>query len=186
MPEYDKRMHRLNQWFDTHLSLGTRLAIVAASEHYTACLSHLMIHGLSSLFWDMTPPFQNLLLYHVMEEVEHKAVCFDIYQECSGSYPRRLLGFFLGTLAIWVNAYACNRYLLRVDGKLDREHSGDLSLLFFGPGGVVRVLWPLVRAYLRPSFHPWQWDERVRFEGEFGDIRTKLGIEPFRYRQHAP
>ena len=186
MPEYDERMRLLNQWFDRHLSLRTRLAIVAASEHYTACLSRLMIYTTSDLFWDMTPPFQDLLLYHVMEEVEHKAVCFDIYQKCSGSYPRRLVGLFLGTLAIWVNAYSCNHYLLRVDGKLDREHRHDQRRLFFGPHGIFRVLWPLVRAYLRPSFHPWQWDERALLEGKFGGIRANLGIEPFRYRQPRP
>lgn len=180
--EHDEQTHRMHLWFGRHLALRTRLAIIAAAEHYTTCLAHA-IYSKGTFIWDMTPPFQNLLLYHAMEEVEHKAVCFDLYQKSSGSYARRLLGYVLCTYAMWYDVYARNRYLLRTDGQWGLSDEHDLRQLYIGSGGGFQIFWPRVKAYLRPSFHPWQFDERRDFERALGDLRTKLEIEPFRYRQ---
>ncbi len=182
MRAYEERFRRLHRWMTRNFSTGIRLAMTAAAEHYTACLAHLMISDSSDFAQNMSPPFQSLMLYHAMEEVEHKAVCFDIYRRCSRSYLRRMLGFALTTLDIWVNVYVRNRYLLRADGAWNGGQRRGLRQSYVGPSGVLRVLWPRVKAYLRPSFHPWQWDERDAFERALGGLREKLGIEAFRYR----
>jgi len=35
---------------------------------------------------------------------------------------------------------------------------------------------------MRPSFYPWQNDERGEFEERFGQLRTELGVQGFQYK----
>ena len=119
---YDEALRSFRRWLRRRFSVSTRLGMTAAAEHYTATLAYLLLRSRSSLLPGMTGPFQALLLYHAMEEVEHKAVCYDLYQAVSGSYVRRVLTFLFITLDLWANVYVRNRYLLWVDGLDDREH----------------------------------------------------------------
>jgi predicted metal-dependent hydrolase len=179
MKVYDAQLRALRRWLRGHFSAGTRLGMTAAAEHYTATLAHLMAHGSKTLLPGMARPFQTLMLYHAMEEVEHKAVCYDLYQALSGSYPRRVLTFLFITLELWISVLLRNRYLLRVDGLEDRAHRAGMRSFYWGKRGLFRTIWPRIRAYLRPSFHPWQTDERETMERTFGGLRRKLGIPGF-------
>jgi predicted metal-dependent hydrolase len=167
------------RWFRRHLSARTRLGMTAAAEHYTASLAYLMVYGTTSLLNGMGRPYQDLLLYHAMEEVEHKAVCYDLYQALSGSYPRRALTFLFISFYVWLNIYLRNRYLLSADGLWGGRRSRDARSFYWGNRGVLRLLLPRMRQYLRRSFHPWQSDERLDFERTFGELRESLGIAPF-------
>ncbi len=179
MERYDAQMRWLRRWLREHLPASTRLGMTAAAEHYTATLAHLLVHGRKRLLPGMARPFQTLLLYHAMEEVEHKAVCYDLYQAVSGSYPRRVLTFLFITLDIWINVYLRNRYLLWVDGLADRKHRGGMRGFYWGRQGLFRTIRPRIRAYLSPSFHPWQTDERGEMERAYGAMRRELGIPAF-------
>ena len=91
---------RLQRWW-----LYRRLADVAALEHFTAVLGQWWIQnrGLDDAATD--PVMLDLLRWHGAEEVEHRSLVFDIYQNVCGSYPLRAVAMLLngpGFMFAWL------------------------------------------------------------------------------------
>ncbi|MGW1072361.1 metal-dependent hydrolase [Streptomyces sp. NPDC002537] len=145
--------------------LRYRLSLIAAIEQFTAVLGNwvLQADGLDRAAAD--PVMLDLLRWHGAEEVEHRAVAFDMYEHCGGSdpgrYARRVLGMaFTAPVLFYLWGYG-SAYLLRHDPRLAgrqrryslREHNKaiDKGLL---PGW--RELGSAVPRYLRRSYHPSQ------------------------------
>jgi predicted metal-dependent hydrolase len=129
-----------------------RLSITVAAEHFTATLGR---NGLEDdPFANADPVMRELLMWHAAEEIEHKAVAFDVLKEVNPSYALRMAGLaFAGTLlgAFWVSAMAIlvvqdGAGLPRVLNEL-RELGGD------NPFGE-RVYGAAIRSYVRRDFHP--------------------------------
>jgi predicted metal-dependent hydrolase len=184
MNSYGEFLHHFRLWSRSHLDLMTRLSFTIASEQYTASLARLFVQDFPEMMLHSPPIFQKIFLYHIMEELEHKAVCFDIYQKLNGGYMRRILGMLFITIDIWVNTFLRQRYLLRKDKKWDRQHKRECWELYLGRNGLVKKLLPRVSAYMKPSFHPWETDERGMFEQQFGHRLAQLGIQGFQYTQN--
>lgn len=105
---------RLSRWW-----LGTRVGIIAAGEHFTCILGRFILENeeLSKLPAD--PAMMDLLRWHGAEEVEHRAVAFDLYRHLTGApLTNRLLvlGFIIPLLTwYWVES---TRYLMKQDPGL--------------------------------------------------------------------
>ncbi|HUE60399.1 MAG TPA: metal-dependent hydrolase [Acidimicrobiales bacterium] len=88
------------------LPRSLQLAITAALEHYTATLAEVLLDDPRAQELFDHEGVRNLLLWHALEESEHKAVAFDVYNEVSGNTLLRraamdvMTGVFLGGLAI--------------------------------------------------------------------------------------
>lgn len=133
------------------------LAVTAAAEHYTALLGHTALTD--AVFDDAHPAVRSLLLWHAAEEIEHKAVAFDVLQATHPSYALRMAGMAVGStllVTFWLTATA---KLLRQDGYGLRE----IAAAFRGFGANDRMgLKALARgiaAYARRDFHPLQEDD---------------------------
>jgi predicted metal-dependent hydrolase len=179
MADYDDQMRRLRIWFRKHFSTRTRLSMTAAAEHYTASIAYVLCYVKPELLTESQPPFRDVLLYHAMEELEHKSVCYDLYRNLSGNYLGRLLGMLFVTFDLAIHVFVRHRYLLKRDGLWDRVHRRAVRRFFLGDQGLLKGIWPRIRSYLKPSFHPWQTDEREEFERMFGHLRSQAGIPPF-------
>jgi predicted metal-dependent hydrolase len=86
--------HRLQR-----LPAVVQLSITAASEHFTSVLAHAILSDeatRTTLF--PAPDLELLLTWHALEELEHKEVAFDLFDEVSGSYPIRVLGLLLAAV----------------------------------------------------------------------------------------
>jgi uncharacterized protein len=132
-----------------------RLAVTAALEHYTATLAEVLLTDQRAR--DMVDPeIRNLLLWHALEECEHKSVAFDVYQHVSGNDRVRCLIMnsttvgFIGISLGWTAASLLRdrqtwRNPLRVARSLANvRHSPWLT----------RAVWQRLRDYNRPGFHP--------------------------------
>ena len=183
MDAYTMQLHRFRTWARTHLDKMARLSITIGAEQYTASMTKLFAHDQPDLVFDSAPLFQKIFLYHTMEELEHKSVCYDLYQTYHGGYLRRMLGMGFITYYIWMNVLRRHRYLLRRDQKWDRKHRHEFWMFYLGSKGIMRALMPRLLEYARPSFHPWQSDERPLFEETFGPLREELGIPGFQYQK---
>jgi predicted metal-dependent hydrolase len=183
MGAYTIQLHRFRTWARTHLDKMTRLSITIGAEQYTASMTKLFACDQTDLVFASAPLFQRIFLYHTMEELEHKSVCYDLYRKYHGGYLRRMLGMGFISYYIWMNVLRRHRYLLRHDGKWDRRHRHEFWMFYFGSNGILRALMPRLLEYARPSFHPWNSDERPLFEGTFGALRKELGILGFQYQQ---
>ncbi len=165
------RFERFGEWCNRWLPRGLRLAMTAGAEHWTATFGAMALED-RFLLQEAHPTMRNLVLWHASEEIEHKAVAFDVFQECNGRWSVRVLGFAIATVALFAWTIAGTRMLLRQD-RIRREElarcRAQLRELDGGeaPRRVLASAW----AYLKPGFHPNQTDElplAYRRLAEFG------------------
>lgn len=180
---YDLKLQRFRTWARSHLDKMTRLSMTIGAEQYTASLAKLFAHDKPEIVLHSAPLFQKVFLYHAMEELEHKSVCFDLYRTMGGGYLRRIAGMAFMTYYIWTNVLRRHRYLLRQDGKWNRKQRQEFWRFYLGPQGMMRVQIPTLIEYLRPGFYPWQNDGRENFEERFGQLRSSFGIPGFQYEE---
>ncbi len=135
-----------------------QLGATAALEHITAILAHRL---LSHPRWlkKMRPEVRALWLWHAIEEIEHKAVAFDVYEQVGGDYKTRVHLLFYGTL--YLSLYT-GRYTWAFLKK-DKAYRSPLKITkglwrLFGPRGFITTTIPSYMAFYRPNFHPWQHD----------------------------
>lgn len=158
--------------------LRFRLSLIAAIEHFTAVLGDWVLDADALDGAGTDEVMLDLLRWHGAEEVEHRAVAFDMYQHAGGKgaarYVRRVAGmaFAWPTLAyLWISGA---RYLLRHDPRLAggryrfRDHS-DAARRGLLPSWA--SLSAAVPRYLRRSYHPCQ-------EGSLGKAAEYLAASP--------
>lgn len=153
---------RVDRWTRIGLRNGERqlppltcLAITAALEHYTAALAETLLTDVRAQRLLGETEVREMLLWHAVEESEHKAVAFDVYRAAGGSERRRIavmraisLSFILGVLGHTLLSLLADRAtynpvrLLRSIAAL--RHSPFLT----------REVLHRIRAYNRPGFHP--------------------------------
>jgi predicted metal-dependent hydrolase len=75
---------------------SVQLAITAALEHYTATLAEVLLSD-EEARGQLDGEIANLLLWHALEESEHKAVAFDVYRTVVGNGLR---GHLIRTLTM--------------------------------------------------------------------------------------
>ncbi|MDX1692566.1 MAG: metal-dependent hydrolase [Ketobacteraceae bacterium] len=176
MPEYDEELRELRKWSRKNISPLARLSMTAASEHFTASIASIFLHQRPDLLENAAEPFRSLLLYHALEEVEHKAVCYDLYHHAGGSYRLRQVGLVLGLMDIMRQVRKRHIYLLKADGLWNRRNRRKARQLVWGPRGLIWSLLPKTLNYLRPGFHPWETDERPALQQRFGHYLEAAGI----------
>jgi predicted metal-dependent hydrolase len=181
LADYGDQLHKVHLWLNRHLSVKMRLSITSAAEHYTASIAYILIHIKPGLVTQSTSPFKDMLLYHAMEELEHKSVCFDLYQKLSGNYLLRLFGLLFATFDLSILIFTHYKYLMKKDGLWDVKHRKLTRQFLFGNNGLIKSIWPKIKSYMKLSFHPWQTDDRREMEYAFGDYIRKLEIRPFEY-----
>ncbi len=134
------------------------LASTVGMEHITAIMAEYLLEHPHVL--DPLPTSaRELLLWHAVEEIEHKAVAFDVYDTCVGE--RRRLHIVMGiqtVLFLWqVGLYQLS--LLRWAKKI--PSIGDVvgaAKFFFGKEGLARNIVKPYLDYYRDDFHPWDND----------------------------
>lgn len=176
MADFDQELRQLRLWSRSKVSANARLSMTAASEHFTASIAHMFLNKRPDLLENAAQPFQTLLIYHALEEVEHKAVCYDLYNEVSGHYGLRMLGLLTSTLDIMYRVAERQIYLLKKDGLWNFKTAVQSWRLIWGKKGIAIQLFPYVMNYLRPSFHPWESDERPRLKQKYGDLLEQAGL----------
>jgi len=177
---YNGQLRQFRIFAQKHIPTILRLSITAAAEHYTASLAYLFTHIMPKNLIHFPPEFKGLLLYHAMEEIEHKSVCYDLYQNVSGSYILRMFGFLFVTIDLIYNVYIRIRYLLKIDDNFGLKTHLKLFILIFGKEGIVRGLLFRLKKFLKPSFHPWKTDERELINNAFRHYQFEMNIAPFK------
>ncbi|WP_328540859.1 metal-dependent hydrolase [Streptomyces sp. NBC_00344] len=144
--------------------LRFRLAIVAAIEQFTAVLGDWVLHAEGLDRAEADEVMLDLLRWHGAEEVEHRAVAFDMYQHCGGTglprYARRIEGMVVVTpVLLWLWIWGTS-YLIRHDPELGgrlryalREHNKAVAKGLLPTWG---QLGSAIPRYLRRSYHPSQ------------------------------
>lgn len=154
----EKRNLKKFKWLANKFSPMMHLSLTLAAEHLTAIISDLLLRE-EQWLQDALPPFKALWRWHAIEEIEHKAVVYDVYQTLKGGYGLRLAGMILVTGMIG-NLLLRNFFHLVLKDKLLVSLSfwRQLIKICWGkPGFIRKLLGPYCRYFL-PHFHPWQQD----------------------------
>jgi hypothetical protein len=143
---------RIGRAIENSAPPALRLAATAAAEHFTAIMAEgaLTRDVLSAAH----PTMQALLYWHAAEEIEHKAVAFDVLRQVNPSYALRLLGLAYATLTLTGFWIAGAITLLRQDKLSWREIRAQLQAMRREDPIAKRVFWRGIREYVRRDFHP--------------------------------
>ena len=154
-----------------------RFGITIALEHFTAILAHQALSD--PRFTEKAPEdFKNLILWHAIEETEHKAVAFDVFQKVSGNNRIRRLTMMRVTVFFLVHIFSLQLILLWKDGMPIRPVKFFEAVNFLiGRPGLFRKVFRDYLDYYKADFHPWQHDNRdiVRnWKDRFSEVARHL------------
>lgn len=130
-----------------------RLSVTVALEHFTAMFAE---RALTEPFLDDVPAaIRDLFRWHAAEELEHKAVAFDVLKAVDPRYTVRVAGLLLATLGFVTFWLAGTRMLIAQEGEATAARIlGELRRAIarkqVGHGGLAKAF----VKYLRPDFHP--------------------------------
>jgi predicted metal-dependent hydrolase len=135
---------------------AANLALTAALEHYTATLAETLLGDERARAQFDDPEIRNLLLWHALEESEHKAVAFDVYRQTGGSERLRRFTMHVTNVLFVLFTIGTTTISLAKDPTVRRNPRGlvrSLKRLRTSPF-LTRDVARRIRAYNRPGFHP--------------------------------
>jgi len=129
----------------------------------TAFLEHLTATGAHILFMEpvvvesMHPEMVRFWRWHAVEELEHKAVAFDLFRAVGGGYFLRIFSAIAAILLLAFPFDRIARRMMREDGNPitpeARQQARELNRKIAGPQ--LRM----IGQYFKPGFHPWNFDD---------------------------
>lgn len=150
------------------------LSVTAALEHYTATLAEVVLKNPNTFLKNVPEDMKHMLMWHAAEEIEHKAVAYDVYvEQCENNYPMRMLGLFVSTVAFFGFITCGTGYFILQDEDWKWEdvpkHAID-AIPRFG-----NLAWNFLLGmfpYLDPNFHPNQV-ENTQLAKDFFDSKKE-------------
>lgn len=145
------------------------LAVTSGLEHFTAIMAEAWLRD-DELRAAADPRVRDMWTWHAIEEIEHKAVAFDVYRAAGGDYLTRIRFMAFISVAFTLSIARVQRSLLIKTGEQRNVRSMVRGLArLWGPGGTFTRVLPLYFRYYAPNFHPNDHDQsalRARFERE--------------------
>ncbi|AKH69435.1 putative metal-dependent hydrolase [Spongiibacter sp. IMCC21906] len=139
-----------------------QLATTIALEHLTAILAHQLLTE-PKMLEESDPRFAAIWRWHALEETEHKAVAYDVYQATVGkglgAYLHRCFALISVTTVFWAMVLPMHIDMVRREGELFSIKGWWKAMKFlWGPVGSLRKTIPDWLDYFKPGFHPWDHD----------------------------
>lgn len=151
-------MRKALAWAKKRYSPREQLAMTVGFEHFTAILANLMLEQ-PEVIQDLDGMYADMFLWHAVEETEHKAVAFDVYEAVDGDYWLRVKSMAAATFFFLLISLRMQYSLLKHDEQLGnwRDALGFARFMLSKPGFLTRII-PDYLAFYLPGFHPWQQD----------------------------
>ncbi len=152
--EVEAQMKKEFADFDQNRSLKFNLAYACGFESMALGIGHWLVRDREYLFGGSDTRVASLILWHFIEEVEHKNVAFDAYQEVYGNYFYRVFGTIYATAHVVKFSRRAYQAMLKKDGLWGSLRS-RWSLLKTITRFFVNMIPPLFSACI-PGHHPSQ------------------------------
>ncbi|HCS28111.1 MAG TPA: metal-dependent hydrolase [Spongiibacteraceae bacterium] len=142
------------------LSPQRQLAITVALEHVTATLAeHALRHP--DLLEQMDPTFRDMIVWHAVEEIEHKSVAFDVFRERVGNEYLRRRVMFMTLIMFFGRVMYFQKLILRADNRKATWREWWQAMKFFwGKDGLVRESLIHFAKAFKKGFHPSDIDQQ--------------------------
>jgi predicted metal-dependent hydrolase len=148
-------------------SQAFNLALTAASEHITSSMTHAFFDRRSILEY-ADPRMRALYAWHSIEEIEHKAVAFDVMRDVAKvGYFRRCAAMLMVLWTFNATTLVIARAMLKFDGFSEKECKRIFRrglLWLYGPAGLFSSSAGHLLSYFKPGYHPWQEHELSNYQ----------------------
>ena len=184
----DYHLDRFQAWlarkneYVKNLHPKIQLAITCAFEHFTALLGgYILRHPevLATLDEDAV----KLWVWHAIEEIEHRAVAFDVYQAVYGDDKiRRMIMRSVTTGFASLTFYSATRLFLQDKAKSLPKVGGNVFGLYLLGKMFIQLL-PEYLSYFKADFHPSEidyskivnyWKERLAEDYQMESFQYEL------------
>ncbi len=148
------------------------LSLTAALEHYTAMIANAVFHEPIATNDNMAPQMLELLHWHAAEEIEHKAVSYDLLQVVDDNYYLRISGMGLATIALWGYLGLGQLYFISKDEDVSIVKIPAQAYEFFTTivlGEIGKGIARNFFSYFKRDFHPKDIDDSYLAEEFFSD-----------------
>ena len=159
----DYNLDRFQAWlarkddYVKNLHPKIQLAITCAFEHFTALLGGYILRH-PEVLATLDEDAAKLWVWHAIEEIEHRAVAFDVYQAVYGDEKiRRMIMRSVTTGFASLTLYSATRLFLQ-DKKKSLPKVGGNIFGFYLLGKMFLQLAPEYLAYFKTDFHPSEID----------------------------
>jgi predicted metal-dependent hydrolase len=151
-PFFDRYL-RYVRFVNKSAPAASRLSATAALEHYTSTLALLMFE--LDLLREAHPEMRRLLLWHATEELEHRAVAFDVLRATRPGYALRVYGFVVGSLSLlyWL-AIGMRLFVKQGQVPMRTLWRDFMRVEALAGHKLGRRIAKELLMYLKPSFHP--------------------------------
>lgn len=130
-----------------------KLAFTVGMEHITATFAESFLKG--EIVNNVNNPVAELWQWHSLEEVEHRSVAFDVYNELNGSERMKHLIIKIAVFDTLSTQFRIAIKMLRHDKKLWRFNTfKSIIKFFFSKKGVLRSNYQAYKKFFDTGFHP--------------------------------
>lgn len=162
-----------------------QLAVTCAFEHFTALLGgYILRHPeiLSTLDDDAI----KLWVWHAIEEIEHRAVAFDVYQSVyKDDKLRRMIMRNVTTGFASLTFYGASRLFMQDWKKSVPKVTGNLYGVYMISKMLISLI-PEYLSYFKADFHPLEIDYSKIVEYWKERLADEYGMESFQEEVHPP
>ena len=154
-------------------SSDLRSAVAMAGEHFLGEIGNAILSR-PELLDGVDPRIARLFRWHGYEEVEHKAVLFDVFHAARGHGLYTYASASPGCGSPSSSSPSRSHRSVTVSSpaparRYDLRAWRGLIRFVFGRGGMLHGRWRAVAAYHRRDFHPWRYLDNRRFLSELRD-----------------
>lgn len=151
------------EWMKSVVGPKRALLATCAFEHFTALLGEAVLDHPEHLA-GARADYARIWTWHALEELEHKAVAYDVYRAAFGKRADLARILLMPTITMHFFGFLNKRLWVLMKGQ--GLHLNPISWLklgwhMFGYPGIFRRLIPQYLRYYRPSFHPNDIDNRA-------------------------
>jgi predicted metal-dependent hydrolase len=155
-------MERVRKRLKARLDMGKRrftpaqqLALTSALEHVTATLAQWTLENPQMADFDDSSPLREMLIWHAMEEIEHKAVAFDVFRDAVDDEKTRIVIAKIIFRTFWIQMAISQITILWSERKIPSvKHIKEAWEFMWGNNGFRSWAAPEFKKYLKKGFHP--------------------------------
>ncbi len=153
-----------------------QLALTVAMEHFTASLAEFVLENPDVL--EHSPEtFRQMMLWHSVEEIEHKSVAFDVFRSQVNNESMRRRVMVIAMISLFSRiAYFQIRMLMKTKHLPNWREWKEASQFFWGKKGILRANAHGVKKFFKRGFHPSDIDQSAlidNWEERFPEVAAQ-------------
>ncbi len=151
------------------------LSVTAALEHYTAILAEVVFKDDCEMLDGISEEMVKMLKWHAAEEIEHKAVAFDVLKTVDDSYLLRVSGMVFATYGLVFYILMGQAIFMAFDKQIPFwDLTGQFLRFAEKATPIFTAVAKEVADYFRPDFHPDDKDNTYIAKEYFAKVEEEL------------